>query len=134
MGMYLLDTDISSYIIREYNPELEKKLDECRKTGTICISSVSYGELKFGELKKTSSKLSAKISGFMKLVQILDFDASAGEEYARIRHYLEVHGTPVGNMDMMIAACAKSNDAVLVSNNEKHFAPIPNLVLENWTE
>jgi len=53
-------------------------------------------------------------------------------EYGKIRASLEKKGTPIGPMDMLIAACAKSRDLTLVSNNIKEFSRIENLSLENW--
>jgi predicted nucleic acid-binding protein len=35
-------------------------------------------------------------------------------------------------MDMLIAAVALANDAILVTHNTKHFENIDGLVLEDW--
>jgi tRNA(fMet)-specific endonuclease VapC len=41
--------------------------------------------------------------------------------YGRIREDLERNGTPIGSMDMLIAAHALALDATLISNNVDHF-------------
>jgi tRNA(fMet)-specific endonuclease VapC len=69
----------------------------------ICISSVTYAELRFGALNKNSERLTKRIKNFVSLVHIIDFGEDAAEEYAKIRLFLEKNGTPVGNMDMFIA-------------------------------
>jgi tRNA(fMet)-specific endonuclease VapC len=41
-------------------------------------------------------------------------------------------GTPIGNMDLLIAAHAMSEGSTLVTNNTKHFGQVPGLRLEEW--
>jgi tRNA(fMet)-specific endonuclease VapC len=63
---------------------------------------------------------------------VLDWDSAAAEHYADIRVRLEADGTPIGNIDLMIAAHACSVSAVLVTNNENHFRRVGALTVENW--
>jgi len=63
---------------------------------------------------------------------ILDWSRAAARHYAEIREKLESAGMPIGNMDLMIAAHARSAGAVLVTNNERHFRRVPGLKVENW--
>jgi len=51
-----------------------------------------------------------------------------------LRADLERKGLPIGNMDMLIAAHARSLDAILVTNNQRHFSRVSGLKLENWVE
>ena len=46
---------------------------------------------------------------------------------AEVRSGLEAKGTPIGNMDLLIAAHARSGDCTLVSNNLGEFRRIPRL-------
>jgi tRNA(fMet)-specific endonuclease VapC len=130
-GVYFLDTDICSYTIRKNPQSIREKFWEHRDDD-ICISAVTHAELVFGGLHKGSVKLQNQIKTFVSRLRIVDFTAAAAEEYAQIRQFLESGGIIIGNMDMLIAASAKSCNAVLVSNNQKHFARIPDLKLENW--
>lgn len=41
-------------------------------------------------------------------------------------------GKPTGEIDVFIAAVARSRQDILVTNNIKDFENIPNLQLENW--
>jgi tRNA(fMet)-specific endonuclease VapC len=131
MAFYMLDTDTCSYIIRENNKRAAKKFIS-HSDDHICISSVTYAELRFGALNKNSEKLNTRINHFASLVHIIDFGKDAAEEYAKIRLFLERGGKPIGNMDMLIAACTLAVGAVLVTNNRRHFSLIPGLSLENW--
>jgi tRNA(fMet)-specific endonuclease VapC len=131
MSLYMLDTDISSYIIKENDRTHAEKIMR-RESDHICISSVTYAELRFGALKKGSEKLNLRIKNFFSLVHIIDLGPDAADEYAKIRLALEKKGKPIGNLDMFIASCALAIGAVLVTNNKRHFSLIPGLSLENW--
>ncbi|MDR0878311.1 MAG: type II toxin-antitoxin system VapC family toxin [Treponema sp.] len=130
-AIYILDTDICSYAIRENPQSIRDNFWKHRKDD-ICISAVTHAELIFGGIHKGSVKLQNQIKTFVSRLRIIDFNTAAAEEYAQIRQFLETHGIVIGNMDMLIAASAKSCGAVLVSNNQKHFSRIPNLKIENW--
>ena len=61
-----------------------------------------------------------------------DFDQIATVQYGLIRASLEARGRPIGAMDMLLAAQARSRDLVLVTNNEKEFRRVEQLEIENW--
>jgi len=63
---------------------------------------------------------------------LLDFDQIATVQYGLIRASLEARGRPIGAMDMLLAAQARSRDLVLVTNNEKEFRRVEQLKIENW--
>ena len=65
-------------------------------------------------------------------IEVLDFDIKAAIHYGKIRAYLEKQGTPIGPLDMMIAAHAMSLGYTVVTNNIKEFERVPDLKLENW--
>ena len=49
-----------------------------------------------------------------------------------IRAALERAGQPIGNNDLWIAAHARAEGWVLVTNNEREFCRVPGLAVENW--
>ncbi len=63
----------------------------------------------------------------------MDWNTEAADQYGVIRAGLEAAGTPIGAMDMMIAAHAKSIQAVLVTKNRKHFTKVKGLKIDSWT-
>ena len=77
--------------------------------------------------------LASTVADFLRRLTVLDWSRAAAEHYADMRANLEAAGSPIGNMDLMIAAHARSAGAVLVTNNEKHFRRIDGLKVENWT-
>lgn len=129
---YMLDTDICSYIIKE-NSELAVQKFWEHKNDELCISVISYAELMYGSLHRGSLSMNSKIKRFLESFSIINFDESAAKHYAQIRQTLVSEGIPIEDMDMLIAACAISENAVLVTNNEKHFSRIENLKIENWS-
>ena len=65
---------------------------------------------------------------------ILPFDNSITDDYGEICAYLEKRGMPIGRMDTLIAAHARKEDLILVTNNMREFERVPYLKLENWVE
>ncbi len=45
---------------------------------------------------------------------------------------LELKGVPIGPLDTLLAAHAKSLDLALVTNNSREFDRVDNLRVENW--
>lgn len=101
---------------------------------SISISSITIGELQYGVEKSLFPERNLfALQKFLTPFNIVDFDYPAAVEYGKIRSILEKKGTPIGPMDMLIAACAISKGLTLVSNNTREFSRIENLGLENWT-
>lgn len=131
--LHLLDTDIASYLIRSKAPAIERRLAELPPS-MVCISVMTRAELLYG-LKRlpTEHRLQLAVRQFLKIVRTLPWDSDAADWYAEIRHQLLTAGTPIGELDMMIAAQALSAGAVLVTNNNRHFERIKApLVMVHW--
>ena len=80
-------------------------------------------------------RLHESVRRYFNVVAVLPWATEAADVYAEIKHQLKIAGTPIGELDMMIAAHAIAADAVLVTNNTRHFERIKlPLVLENWIE
>jgi tRNA(fMet)-specific endonuclease VapC len=128
----MLDTDISSYIIRKRPESVRARFRELEGE-QLCISVVSEAELLYGVKAKGSPRaLAATVADFLRRLSVLGWSRAAARHYADIRAKLESAGTPIGNMDLLIAAHARSAGAVLVTNNQKHFLRVPGLKVENW--
>ena len=130
--MYMLDTNICIYILKRRPTELLEKFDKVRRD-QICLSIVTYAELKYGIERSLSKKMNQEIvEEFASRLIILLWDEEAANHYAKISYYLEKQGTPIGNMDLMIASHARSLGYTLVTNNQKEFDRVPGLKVENW--
>ena len=132
MNRYMLDTDISSYIIRGTEKQL-LDIFSCN-LDNICVSVITLAELQYGALKRNNSQLTAKVNSFCALVQQIEWNYDSAKAYARLRTMLEDRGNLIGSMDMMIAASALAEDVILVTNNVRHFSRVDGLRIENWLE
>ena len=59
-------------------------------------------------------------------------DKDCAIEYGRIAAELAQRGTPIGDLDVLIAAQAVHLRLTLVTNNVKHFARVRGLKVVNW--
>jgi len=132
MTKYILDTNICIYIIKKKPEKVFKKFRGLTR-GVVGISSITLAELLYG-IGKSSKPIQNQVAldQFLKPLNILDFDAIAAKEFGRIRSDLEKKGTPIGSLDTLIAAHAKSAEAILVTNNTKEFDRVTELKVENW--
>jgi tRNA(fMet)-specific endonuclease VapC len=129
----MLDTDIVSYIVKE-KPSKAKARMQALLPSALCVSVITRAELFYG-LKQLpgSHRTQFAVRQFLKIVQTLPWDEEASGWYADIRHQLTTTGKLIGELDIMIAAHAISQDAVLVTNNLRHYQRIKApLMLENW--
>ena len=130
--IYLLDTKICIYIIKQKPTAVAQRFD-LLEPGSMGISLVTYGELLTGASKsRQAAKSRAILQELMEYIPVLTMDGQAAEHYADIRASLEQEGTPIGNNDLWIAAHARSEGLVLVSNNLREFERVEGLQLENW--
>ena len=127
----MLDTDISSYIIKRRPLSLVEKFE--RHGETLCVSVMTAAELRFGAEKAARPKLTELVEAYLDRLAILDWTNEITRHYARIRFLLERSGKPIGNMDLLIAAHAVSLDMTVITNNLKHFSSVPDLRVEVWS-
>lgn len=134
MKLYMLDTDTSSYIIKNRPESVRRRLAQV-KPEQLCISIITYAELLYGVERSSSQQVNHEIvMDFVRRLLVQTWDEAAAEVYAKLRADLERVGQPIGSMNMQIAAHALSLQAILVTNNTRHFERVSGLVLENWVE
>jgi tRNA(fMet)-specific endonuclease VapC len=128
---YMLDTNICIYAIKQRPPEVLAALRSHEGAG-LGVSSITVGELEVGVAKSGSARNARALQQFLEPLSVADFDRLAAAHYGRLRAWLEAAGTPIGPLDLQIAAHALSLDVTLVSNNMREFSRVPGLKLENW--
>ena len=134
--MFLLDTNICSYLISNAEPYSQNILGHLTRYGKkdIFISSITVAEMFYGIENSTQKELNLKLMGdFISNFGVLDFTSKNAASYGKIRLEMKNKNRRIGDMDMLIAAVALSNDLVLVTNNEKDFKDISGLRMENWS-
>ncbi len=129
---YLLDTNICIYFLKGRYGLVEK----IERIGfeNLFISEITVAELKYGvEKSATPDKNRPVINELIDRFKQLPI-YGALDVYAKEKARLKKEGNIVDDLDLLIGATAIENNMILVTNNEKHFARLQNIKLENWTK
>lgn len=131
LPLYLLDTNILSAIIKQPAGDVAQHLrllDAAQVTTSIIVAC----ELRFGAAKKNSLALTQRVEQLLAMMTVHSLKSDADKYYGQIRADLESKGQLIGQNDLLIAAHTLALDAILVTDNVREFARVPNLKLENW--
>jgi tRNA(fMet)-specific endonuclease VapC len=126
----MLDTDSVSFALRGEGRVGARILE--RRPSELCISAVTLAELRFGAERRRSKKLDGLIETFARNVAIAPFEETAAHSFGSIAADLARRGSPIGELDVMIAAHALALDVTLVTNNLRHFRRVKGLRTETW--
>lgn len=130
---YLLDTNICIYIIKHQPEIVRQHFEKHLPNRNILISVITLGELRFGAEKSQHKEKALKvIDELTSMIQVVELSENVAEHYAQIRQDLSAKGKIIGSNDLWLAAHARANDWVMVTNNEKEFARVDGLRVENW--
>ncbi len=129
--MYLLDSDTLIFLLRNHQAvvarfQREKKQD--LRTSIICISELHYGAYKSGDVQKHLSP----VQQLARYLSVLPLDIAGADQFGRLKAQLERQGQRLNDADLWIAATALSHNFTLVTHNQKHFARVQGLKLEDW--
>ena len=128
---YMLDTNMCIYA-QKNNPNVIAKIKQNFQQG-LAISSITLAELEYGvQASANIEKNTVSLMKFLSIVDVLPFDSGAAVEYGKICADLRKKGTPIGTMDMLIAAHARSENLIVVTHNTREFERIEGLQLEDW--
>lgn len=128
---YLLDTNICIYIAKHNPPAVRARFEQL-SADALAMSVVTLGELQHGaEKSQARDKALAVLQQLQGAIQVMPLAPAAGAHYGQIRAALERTGQPIGNNDLWIAAHARAEGLVLVTNNEREFRRVPGLAVEN---
>ena len=129
---FMLDTNICIYIIKQKPLNVLERFKQT-EISQIGISAITLSELSYGVSKSSKpAQNQIALAQFIAPLEILPYDDNAAQYCGNLRTHLEKQGTPIGSLDMLIAAHALSIACTLVTNNTKEFSRIPNLKIENW--
>jgi tRNA(fMet)-specific endonuclease VapC len=131
MIKYLLDSNIVIYVMKRRPIELLETFNQ--NASRMAISAITMSELHHGAEKseRVTQNLEV-IEEFASRLEILPYTEKASQHYGSIRSVLEKSGLVIGVNDLHIAAHARSEGLVLVTNNVRKFERIPALAVENW--
>jgi len=135
--IYMLDTCICSFIMREQPETVIKRLEQAvLRSHRVVVSAITYAEMRFGASgPKASPRHVQLVEAFCaRLDAILPWDRPAVDATTEIKVALRLAGTSIGPNDTAIAGHAIAVGAILVTNNTREFARVPGLVLEDWVK
>ena len=133
MIKYMLDTNICIYIIKQKPKNVIERFRQAQ-VSEIGVSSITLSELEYGVMKSAKPEQNKlALAQFIAPIEISAYDDVAAQHYGVIRAHLERQGTPIGSLDMLIAAHALSIGSVLITNKESEFKRVSNLKIGNWT-
>lgn len=133
MLKYLLDTNIVIYVLKRRPVEVLATFNQ--HAHRMAISAITLSELYHGaEKSQKQSENLAAIEDFSSRLEVLPYTAKVSQHYGAIRAALEKSGQTIGVNDLHIAAHARSEGLILVTNNVSEFARVPALQIENWVD
>lgn len=121
---YLLDSNIIIALTMNRNEGVVRRAADCDE-GDMVTSAIAFAEVAFGSRRGDPPAIE-QLQAFVEEVPILNFDYKAALAYATLPFRR-------ASYDRLIAAHALSHDLTVVTDNEKHFADVPGLKVENWT-
>jgi tRNA(fMet)-specific endonuclease VapC len=128
----MLDTNACIGVINGNPPTLRNRL-LLEDPTSVAISQIVRYELEFGICKSAQpDKNRANLLHFLKYVLALDWGEEPATEAALIRCELARKGQPIGHYDTLIAAHARSLDAILITHNTREFEKVDALHVEDW--
>ena len=131
MLKFMLDTNIVIYVIKRRPIEVMEVFNT--HAGQMSLSVVTVAELIHGAEKSAKPEHNLRIvEDFCSRLEVLDYTIKAAAHYGDIRANLERSGTTIGVNDLHIAAHARSEGLILVTNNMREFDRVAALRLENW--
>jgi tRNA(fMet)-specific endonuclease VapC len=117
--LYLLDTNTAGYIVSGRSPSVRNRLRESLAGSVVAVSAITEAEIYYGlELKPEASRLRAAVEKLFEAIEVRAWDSTAARAYGRLRALLKAAGTPLEELDLLIAAHALALGAVLVSHDQ----------------
>ena len=128
----LLDTCMCIFLIRRNNQEIRERFSRF-EVGELAISSITESELRHGAEKSADpAKNHRQLDLFLLSLPVLPYIGDCARHYGAIRRHLEAAGTPIGAMDLLIAAHARAVGLIVVTHNTREFQRVPDLIVEDW--
>jgi tRNA(fMet)-specific endonuclease VapC len=128
---FLLDTNIVSDLVRHPHGPIRDRIADVGEQD-VCTSIMVAAELRYGVAKKASLRLAAQLETVLSAMDVLALEAPADRVYGELRTRLERAGQSIGANDMLIAAHALTLGHTLVTDNEREFSRLDDLLVENW--
>ena len=132
-ALFLLDTDMASYILTGRSPAARAKMREVATYAGVGVSAITHGEILFGLAKKPEAlRLRAAVETFLGAVQILPWDATVAPGYGKLRAGPAGIGKPRSALGMHLARHPSAIGATQVSHDGAFLQSTSLLQVVNW--
>lgn len=130
---YLLDTNIASDYLRRMSGALEELVNQGLCQRSVAQSALARAELRFRQAGMAAAdRWRPLIDHFLMQLPTLPWTSKAADRYGALKDALRRAGTPIGELDAQMAAHALAEGLTVVTNNTRHFDPVPGLVVQDW--
>ncbi|WP_434734693.1 type II toxin-antitoxin system VapC family toxin (plasmid) [Rhizobium sp. YTUHZ044] len=130
MPLYMLDTNMCIYLMKEQPPQVARRFAQCR-VGDVVMSAITFAELEYGvSASKDAERDRSNLEYLIEAIPVAPFDSDAARAYGPLR--FATRDRKKDHLDKLIAAHAVSLKAVLVTNNVRDFTVYQDLRVENW--
>ena len=130
----LIDTNILSFFFRNQSLVIERFQAYLKEYDKINISIITYYEIVSGLKHRDAQKQLTSFQEFVSYNTVLPLTTSSAIISADIYANLRNKGTPIDDIDILIAGIAIANDLIIVTNNIRDFGKIENLEIQDWSK
>jgi tRNA(fMet)-specific endonuclease VapC len=130
----LIDTNILSFFFRNQSLVIERFQAYLKEYDKINISIITYYEIVSGLKHRDAQKQLTSFQEFVSYNTVLPLTTSSAIISADIYANLRNKGTPIDDIDILIAGIAIANDLIIVTNNTRDFGKIENLEIQDWSK
>jgi tRNA(fMet)-specific endonuclease VapC len=135
MTRYLLDTNAMGDFI-DHRRGVDARVRDARIRGAVIGTGMPVAaELFFGVEFSVSREVNrSRVVRALSRIKCWPFDRPAVEEYGRLAAELQRIGRPMQQIDIMIAAIARSLGNCVVIIDDSVLSAVPGLRVENWRQ
>lgn len=135
--MDLLDTTAFSAAMRNEDEMVEYLRG--RRPGTVAVAPPVLAEIEYGLRRldrdsRARSLLEAQKDRLLGRLRVLDWDQPSSEHFGDMKASLEKAGKLIDDVDIAIAAIARSHAARVITANLVHFRRIEGVDSRHWTD
>ncbi|MBD2569847.1 type II toxin-antitoxin system VapC family toxin [Anabaena lutea] len=134
MKPVLIDTNILSFFFRNHSLVVERFQAYLKEHNKINISIITYYEIVSGLKHRDAQKQLISFLEFASYNTVLPLTTGSATISADIYANLRNKGTPIDDIDILIAGIAIANDLIMVTNNIRDFGKIENLEIQDWSQ
>lgn len=134
MKAVLLDTDIVSFFLRGHPQVVAQVQSYLSHFDALSFSILTHYEILSGLMHRDAQRQMSVFLAFAKECEILPLTERSVTISSELYGSLRRLGTPVDDIDLLIAGVALAEGLALVTHNSSHFERIPTLEVIDWSQ